>query len=44
MLATLVRGSVLLFLAVMIAVWALSVANSGSAQPAGEPALYYLYC
>jgi hypothetical protein len=44
MLATLVRGTVLLFLAVMIATWALSVASGGKAEPQGEPAPFYLYC
>jgi len=44
MLATLVRGTVLLFLAVMIAAWAFSVANGDNSPPQGEPALFYVYC
>ena len=43
MLATLARGSVLLFLATMLIAWALSLGKSENKQPAEEQAIEYLW-
>lgn len=43
MLATLARGSVLLFLATMLVVWALSLGKSEPRQPSNEQVVDYLY-
>ena len=43
MLATLARGTALLFLLAMIVAWALSVGKSGGAQPNDEPTIDRLY-
>ena len=44
MLATLARGSVLLFLATMLIAWALSLGSkSENKQPAEEQAIEYLW-
>ena len=43
MLATLARGSVLLFLATMLIAWALSLGKSESKPPATEPVVEDLW-